>query len=71
MEEQPVAERLTELETKVAFQEDAILKLRETVAEQEQQLYRLTMQVEALRKHIKEGGSAPESSKEEPPPPHY
>jgi len=64
-------DRLMELETKVSFQEDAILKLRETVAEQEQQLYKLSKEMEAVRKHLTESGPAPDSPNEEPPPPHY
>ena len=64
-------DRLMELETRVAFQEDTILKLQESVAEQEQLLYRLSKEMEAIRRHLIESGPSPDDSDEEPPPPHY
>jgi SlyX protein len=67
-----MAERLVELETRVAFQEDSIRKLSEAVAEQERQIYRLTKDLELLRVNL--SALAPSllaRPEDEGPPPHY
>lgn len=65
-------DRLTELETKVAFQDDALRKLCDTVAEQERQIYRMAKDLESLRLSLT--AMAPSllgRPEDEGPPPHY
>jgi len=65
-------DRITELESRVAFQEDAIDKLSDVIARQEIELMQLKELVTYLRDQIKNldlsGHSTPG---DEPPPPHY
>lgn len=64
--------RITELESRVAFQEDAIDQLSDTVARQAKEIDTLTRMIKILNKNLEslstgsviDGGS-------EPPPPHY
>ncbi|MBI5014934.1 MAG: SlyX family protein [Deltaproteobacteria bacterium] len=65
-------DRLTELETRVAFQDDALRKLRDVASAQEQQIYRLTKELERLRASVV--ALAPSllgGTDDEGPPPHY
>ena len=65
-------DRWTELETKVAFQDDTIRKLCDTVAEQERQLYRMAKDLEVLRAHLTAlDPSLLGRPEDEGPPPHY
>ncbi len=64
--------RIIELETRLAFQDDTIQQLSDTLATQQQQLDNLTRMVKIINKQLKSlpqdlGGGAGE----EPPPPHY
>lgn len=63
------ADRLIEIETKLAFQERTIARLQEAVMEQQKQVGRLTLQVDMLRHRAISGPGEDASS--EPPPPHY
>jgi len=63
-----VEEQFAELESRIAFQEDAIDKLSEMVARQERDIERLTRMVQILNSEIKEVGIDPDDSV---PPPHY
>ena len=65
----PDAERLIEIETKLAFQERTILRLQEALMEQQKQVGRLTLLVDTLRRRALSGPGEDLSS--EPPPPHY
>ena len=69
-------ERLDELESKVAFQEELINNLREAVTAHEQQLLRMTRELETIRAQFTSFSSSlgeieDETAGEEPPPPHY
>ena len=65
-------DRLIELETKVAFQEDSIQKLTEAVNQHEKELYRLTREVKIMREHAtSQSESQLADLDDEPPPPHY
>ncbi|MCM8856811.1 MAG: SlyX family protein [Candidatus Thiodiazotropha sp.] len=65
-------ERIFDLESRLAFQEEAINTLSETVVEQQQLIDSLARTVEALRERIKAFDPSPLQSGElEPPPPHY
>ena len=61
------AERLIEIETKLAFQDQAIGLLKETVREQQKQIDRLKTLCERLRARTAAG----DDQTPEPPPPHY
>lgn len=66
--------RITELETRLAFQDDALQQLSDELLAQNRLIERLQRQVEALATRQRElagqvgtlGGS-----EDEPPPPHY
>ncbi|MCU7935075.1 MAG: SlyX family protein [Candidatus Thiodiazotropha sp. (ex Dulcina madagascariensis)] len=65
-------ERMIDLESRLAFQEQAIHNLSETVIEQQRLIDALSQTVEALRERIKAMNPSPVSPNEvEPPPPHY
>lgn len=64
--------RLTDLEIKVAFQEDLIETLNLTVARQQQQLDLLQEQFRALYQQVRAGAStAADSNPAHEIPPHY
>jgi SlyX protein len=65
-------ERLTELEVRVAFQDQTIHVLNEVVTDQQRQIDRLTQELEAVKARL--SGLAPSMvipQEEEKPPPHY
>ncbi|KAA0873860.1 SlyX family protein [Nitrincola tapanii] len=66
------SERLTELETRVAFQESALDTLSDVIARQELELEKLNRMVKHLALQLK-GLSLAEGDgmADEPPPPHY
>ena len=64
--------RITELEVKLAFQDDLLEALNQTVAQQQQQIDLLQAQMRQLYQQMKTlqpSGLADEA--DEPPPPHY
>jgi SlyX protein len=63
------AERLIEIETKLAFQEQTIGRLQEAVIEQQRQIDRLKLLTERLQGRQAAGPGDDLSN--EPPPPHY
>ena len=65
-------ERLVELETRLAFQEDHIQQLNRSLGLQQQRLERLVLEVRELRRQLRalEAGPPPDRGVE-PPPPHY
>ena len=65
-------QRLVELETRVAFQDDHIQELNRSLGLQQQRLERLASEVRDLRRQLRalERGQ-PEDRADEPPPPHY
>ncbi len=65
-------ERLIELESRVAFQDDALRKLEELATEQAHQLYKMSQELAAMKEQLK--ASAPSllsRQEDEAPPPHY
>ncbi len=64
-------ENLAELESRVAFQEDAIDKLSEAVARQEMDIERLVRMVKFLNNQLKEIGGGDLAPDADVPPPHY
>ncbi|OMH30228.1 SlyX family protein [Motiliproteus sp. MSK22-1] len=65
-------ERIIELETRQAFQDDTIEDLSNTIAKQQRQIDDLTQMVKIINKQMK---TLPQDmsadSADEPPPPHY
>jgi SlyX protein len=64
--------RVVELETRLAFQEDAIHHLNQTVADQQRQIDVLSKTLEQLKERLQGLSLSPlEGDQPEPPPPHY
>jgi SlyX protein len=66
-----VDDRVTELETRLAFQDDTIQALNDVLVVQQRALDRMQRQVAALIKRQDEMGGQFEASEEDAPPPHY
>jgi SlyX protein len=66
-----VDDRVTELETRLAFQDDTIQALNDVLVVQQRTMERLQRQVAALIKRQDEMGGQFEASEEDTPPPHY
>ncbi|NER59823.1 hypothetical protein G3435_07185 [Pseudomonas sp. MAFF212428] len=63
--------RVTELESRLAFQDDTLLALNDVLVEQQRVVERLQLQMGALLKRYEEMVGQYDSSDEESPPPHY
>lgn len=63
--------RVTELESRLAFQDDTLLALNDVLVEQQRVVERLQLQMGALLKRYEEMVGHYESNEEEAPPPHY
>ena len=64
--------QLIELQTRVAFQEDALLELTKTVADQQREISEFKKDIEQLQSQLRNLTSEDVMSPtEEPPPPHY
>lgn len=65
-------ERLTELEVRVAFMDDLMGTLNDTVAGCQLQILEMRMAMERLRDElVSMRGALPMDARDEPPPPHY
>jgi SlyX protein len=65
-------DRLVELETRIAFQDDTLQQLNAVVVRQQQEIDRLTREIEALKQQLRALAPAPVAGPaEETPPPHY
>lgn len=64
-------DRVTDLESQVAFQDDTIQALSDVLAVQQRAVERLQLQMAALLKRQEEMSGQFESFEEEAPPPHY
>ncbi|MFK7702730.1 SlyX family protein [Pseudomonas caspiana] len=63
--------RVTELESRLAFQDDTIQALNDVLVAQQRSLDRLRQQFAAMLKRQEEMGSQFEVFGEDTPPPHY
>ncbi|UZD94248.1 SlyX family protein [Pseudomonas corrugata] len=63
--------RVTDLETRLAFQDDTIQALNDVLVEQQRVVERLQLQMTALLKRQEEMAGQFEAVEEEAPPPHY
>lgn len=64
-------ERVMELESRLAFQDDTLSTLNDVIVEQQRVVDRLQLQMAALLKRYEEVMGQYEASEEEAPPPHY
>ena len=75
MSDENVAEVLTDLQTRLAFQEQTILELNDIVASQQQQIDRLQLQVKAVYDKLNGLEDVMDKSTDNQPivekPPHY
>ncbi|MCY1557487.1 Protein SlyX [compost metagenome] len=63
--------RITELESRLAFQDDTIQALNDVLVAQQRVLERLQLQVAALAKRQEEISGQFDIAEDEAPPPHY
>ncbi len=64
--------RLMELETRVAFQDDALMTMSDEIARQQRDIERLQLQLQALARRQEDlAGQVGEPLGDEPLPPHY
>ncbi|QLC74297.1 SlyX family protein [Pseudomonas sp. LPB0260] len=66
-----VEARITELESRLAFQDDTIQALNDELVAQQRVLERVQLQLEALAKRQEEIGGQLDAADDEAPPPHY
>ena len=64
-------ERVTDLESRLAFQDDTIQALNDVLVAQQRVVERLQLQMAALLRRQEEMAGHFDSSEEEAPPPHY
>ncbi|CAN7663092.1 MULTISPECIES: SlyX family protein [Pseudomonas] len=64
-------DRVTDLESQLAFQDDTIQALSDVLATQQRAVERLQLQMAALLKRQEEMAGQFETFEEEAPPPHY
>ncbi|MEO6679786.1 MAG: SlyX family protein [Pseudomonas sp.] len=64
-------ERVNDLESQLAFQDDTIQSLNDILVTQQRVVERLQLQMNALLRRQEEMAGQFESSEEEAPPPHY
>jgi SlyX protein len=70
--DEKMQETLVELQTRLTFQEEALLSLSDTVAQQQQTLDDLLLIVKEMKNQLKElTPSMITTVQEEPKPPHY
>ncbi|MNM95653.1 hypothetical protein D3C76_905940 [compost metagenome] len=64
-------ERVADLESRLAFQDDALQTLSDVVYEQERVIERLRLQMQALIKRLEELQGEVGVADDDAPPPHY
>jgi SlyX protein len=64
-------DRVMELESRLAFQDDTIQALNDVLVAQQRSLERMQLQMAALIKRQEEMGGQFEAFEEDAPPPHY
>jgi len=67
----PESERITDLETRSAFQEEAFEELSAVVAEQMRQIEKLESKLKSLQEKVDSPGAPGGDAPQNDPPPHY
>lgn len=62
-------EQIVDLQTRLAYQEDTLLKLNDVMAQQQDQLDRVSQALRSLSQQLRDWRE--QSGGAEPPPPHY
>ncbi|MGV8843681.1 MAG: SlyX family protein [Pseudomonas sp.] len=63
--------RMTDMESRLAFQDDALQALDDVLVTQQREVERLQLQMVALLKRQEEQSSQSDIEEDEAPPPHY
>lgn len=71
MTENPLLDRIEQLETRLMHLEASIEELTRTLLEQERQAGHAREVIKALEDRIRDLSNRPVSSPQDPPPPHY
>ena len=72
MSEEKNSLRIQDLEMRVAFQEDALDKLSDVIAQQDKTIVDLRRAIQLLNEQIRKMDNQPGATNtDEPPPPHY
>lgn len=67
-----LVERIDYLETRIAFQEDALEQLSSELAQQQRLIEKMRQQMDLMIQKLRESAGSPVASQsEETPPPHY
>jgi SlyX protein len=66
-----VENRVTELETRLAFQDDTLHELNEVLVQQQHQLTQMSRQLDQLIERYREMAGGQYGAGDETPPPHY
>lgn len=67
-----IEERLTELESRVAFQDDTIQQLNDVIVRQQHDIEQLTVELQLLKQQLQAlAPSLVVDQSQETPPPHY
>ena len=64
-------EKLVDLETRLSFQEDLLAAMNKRVAEQDNEIAKLQLQLQHLHRQLKESRSTSEAEAGNERPPHY
>lgn len=72
MTDTKLQQQISELESRLAFQEQTLQELNEVITRQDEQMMKMQVQLQYLAKKLKEvSPSQLASEQEETPPPHY
>ncbi|MBT3147042.1 SlyX family protein [Neptunomonas phycophila] len=71
MPENDQEQRISDLEMRVAFQEDTLDKLSDVIAEQDRIIIDLRRAITLLNDQLKKVDTRQDLPSDEPPPPHY
>ena len=71
MSNNSLQDRIDELESRVAFQDDTLHTLNLALGQQQQSILRLERSIEKLLEQLEEAREQPLTPLDEPPPPHY
>ncbi len=66
-----IHDRITELETRLEFQDDTITRLNDALVVQQQRYFELERKLMVLIKRLQSDDTEMADPAEEPPPPHY